>query len=228
MAAPRLTYPDKTNNASDPDSIKKWHATEANLVKTTVNVHADLLDNLLNALGINEANINLGTFSNLSILNAAYPDGPENVGDYAIIHDGSSATPQIAVYNSGTTQWEITGAIDPIIWVANASALPGTGTANKLYIALDSGVIKYWDEGQYKEAGRTPPTTQPQVVQQQFTAASDGQVAYTLSKTPVGLIVILDRVLQIPIIDYTWTGATLTFTNSSAIVSGSIIDVTIF
>lgn len=228
MVAPRLTYPDKTNNSADPDLIKKFHATEANEIKSVVDGHADILDDLLIALGIDETSINLGTFLNLSILNAAHPDGPENSGDYAIIHDGSSASQQVAKYNVSTSQWEIVGAVETVIWLANATELPGTGTVNKLYISLDSGVIKYWDEGQYKEAGRTPPTTQPQVVQQQFTAASDGQVEYTLSKTPVGLIVILDRILQIPTIDYTWSGTTLTFENSGAIVSGSIIDVTIF
>ena len=151
MASKRPTYPTKTNNPSDSDDIRKFKATEANEIKDVLIDHAESIDALLAALGINEGTNSIGEFETLSILQAAYPDGAD--GSYAIINDGLGSTPQVAVYNDTSGLWETPTPDDPIIWVSSSSALPATGTANKVYVALDSGTLYYWDGSDYSIAG---------------------------------------------------------------------------
>lgn len=47
----RITYPQKTNNPGDPDSVKLYFATEANQVKAVVNSHADEIEGLATGEG---------------------------------------------------------------------------------------------------------------------------------------------------------------------------------
>lgn len=151
MASARITYNDKTNNVSDPDNVKKFQSADANQLKDAINQHADDLDLLLAALGINEGTSSIGEFVSLQVLQAAYPDGAD--GSYAIINDGIGTTPQVATYNDGSNEWETPAPDAPIVYVANLAALPGTGTASKLYLALDSGLFYYWNNAQYNVAG---------------------------------------------------------------------------
>ncbi|MEX0274298.1 MAG: hypothetical protein AB3N16_07970 [Flavobacteriaceae bacterium] len=154
MASRRVTYKFKTNNPADPTDVRKFLATEANEVKEAINGHAEDIDRLLAALGINEGTKSIGEFETLAVLQAAYPDG---AGDsYAIINDGIG-TPQVATYNSGTGQWEVATPDDPLIWVADHASLPNPGTANRLYVTLDTGAMYYWASGNYTVAGGTPP-----------------------------------------------------------------------
>lgn len=157
MSALRLTYPEKTNNPADADSIKKFFATEANEILEVTEDHAVLIDSILSALGLGGGTGSIGEFVSLAVLQAAYPDGAE--GSYAVINDGMGTTPQVATYNESTNLWETATPDDPVIYVADMVSLPGTGTANKLYLAKDSGVIYYWEGGEYKIAGAQPPVS---------------------------------------------------------------------
>lgn len=160
MASKRPTYPVKTNDPGASDATRKFFATEANENREIFQDHADSIDLLLAALGINEGVSSIGEFISLVVLQAAYPSGAD--GSYAVINDGLGTTPQVATYNGTSGLWETPTPDDPIIWVANAAALPGTGVANKLYVALDSGTLYYWNAGQYKTAGGT--TAAPKIV----------------------------------------------------------------
>ena len=157
MSVLRPTYPEKTNNPADADSIRKFYATEANEVHEVLDNHADELEDILDALGLSGGTNSLGEFVSLEVLQTAYPDGAE--GSYAVINDGLGTTPQVATYNESTNLWETAVPDDPVIYVANMVSLPGTGTANKLYLAKDSGVIYYWEGGEYKIAGAQPPVS---------------------------------------------------------------------
>ncbi|NYJ27531.1 hypothetical protein [Allomuricauda sp. ARW1Y1] len=151
MSVLRITYPTKTNNPSDPDSVRKFQFNDANDLKAAVNNHADNLDQLLQAVGITEGTNSIGVFVSLSILQAAYPNGAN--GSYAVIDDGQGGTPNVATYNNGTSLWELSTPDESIIWVSNQAALPGTGISQKLYIALDTGTFYYWTGSQYETAG---------------------------------------------------------------------------
>ncbi|UOY07735.1 hypothetical protein L0P88_04090 [Muricauda sp. SCSIO 64092] len=151
MAVLKITYPNKTNNPTDADNIRKFQFGDANEIKNALNNNADELETVLAALGINQGSNSIGSFVSLTLLQAAYPDGAN--GSYAIIDDGLGGTPQIATYNSGTAQWELSVPDGSIIWVANQAALPNPGIAQKLYIALDSGDFFYWTGSQFETAG---------------------------------------------------------------------------
>jgi hypothetical protein len=155
MASKRPTYPTKTNNPADPENVRKFLATEANEISEVLEDHAFNIDLLLAALGINEAITSLGEFISLEVLQAAYPDGAE--GSYAVINDGLGGTPQVATYNEGTELWEMATPDAMIIWISTVSALPGTGVANKLYVALDTGIMYYWSTDQYVTTGGSAP-----------------------------------------------------------------------
>lgn len=157
-AALRLTYPFKSNNPGDPDNVKKFSFTDANDVKEVVADHATHIDNINQALGLTLPTLNLGTFQTLQILQAAYPDGEGT--SYAVIDDGLGGTPQVATYNTGNSTWEVATPDDQIVFVANLAGLPATGVANRLYIALDSGAIRYWHSAEYQVAGGTTATVQ--------------------------------------------------------------------
>lgn len=153
MAVLRPTYPTKTNDPSDPDNIRKFQADDANQLKAVAENHADNIETILAALGLNEGTNSIGSFVSLTVLNAAYPDGAN--GSYAIIDDGLGGTPAIALYNNVSGEWELADPDESIIWVADQGSLPVTGTAQKLYIALDSGNFYYWSGGEYQTAGPT-------------------------------------------------------------------------
>lgn len=153
MAVLKPTYPTKTNNPSDPANVRQFQYEDANELKSVGENHADHIETILAALGISEGTGSVGTFTSLTVLQAAYPTGAN--GAYAIIDDGLGGTPSVATFNEGTDLWELATPDESVIWVANQAALPGTGIANKLYVALDSGIIYYWDSGQYNTAGGT-------------------------------------------------------------------------
>lgn len=153
MSVLKPTYSTKTNNPSDPESIRKWQYQDANEVKSVLVNHADNLDTILDALGISNGTNSIGSFVSLGVLQAAYPNGAN--GSYAIIDDGLGGTPAIAKYNVGTSQWELADPVESIIWVADQASLPVIGTAQKLYVALDTGNFYYWNVGTYQTAGPT-------------------------------------------------------------------------
>ncbi|UOB16600.1 hypothetical protein [Abyssalbus ytuae] len=228
MAIEKITYPDKTNVQTDPDSIKKFFATEANEIKNKFNAAADQVDQILDILNIGSNRTNIGSFISLTVLQNSYPDGPENSNDYAIIDDGIS-NPQVATYNSSSMLWEISGYQENIIFVANDPSLPTTGQPGKLYISLDAGNIWYWDEGIYKQSGRkSPPTSQPQIIQQTLIASSDGQSVFTLSKPANSLIVVIGNIALRPS-QYSFSSDELTINNASSLIfTGTEIFITIF
>lgn len=151
MEALRPTYPTKSNNPSDPDNIRKFLFGDANELKSVAENHADLIDTLMAALGLNEGTNSIGSFVSLGVLQAAYPDGA--AGSYAIIDDGLGSTPAVATYNELTEIWELADPPEELVWVADQGSLPGTGVANRLYVALDSGAMYYWNSGEWKGAG---------------------------------------------------------------------------
>lgn len=151
MNALRPTYPTKTNNPSDPDNVRKFEHGDANELKAVGEDHADHIDTLLAALGINQGSNSIGVFASLTVLQAAYPDGAN--GSYAIIDDGQGGTPNVATYNDTSSLWELSTPDQSIIWVANQAALPGTGISQKLYITLDNGDFFFWNGSSYDTAG---------------------------------------------------------------------------
>lgn len=151
MAAKRPTYPVKTNNPSAPDNERKWLFTDANEVREFGIDHADKIDAIEAALGLSLGTNSIGVFSSLTLLQAAYPTGAN--GSYAVIDSGLGGTPYVATFNTTTNLWETATPDESIVWVANISALPNTGLADKLYIARDSGNFYYWTGSEYQTAG---------------------------------------------------------------------------
>jgi len=146
----RITYPDKSNNPSDPDNIRKYFASEADEVKAVINAHADEIEDILSQL-ISSPNPYYGRFTSLAVLEAAYPVGEVNA--WAIIDLGAGVTPQIAAWDNIGAEWEIVGYTENIIFVANAASLPGTGVQGKSYITLDKDNLYLWYNSQYNLIG---------------------------------------------------------------------------
>lgn len=151
----RITYPDKSNNPSDPDINRKYFATEADEVKAVVNAHADDIEDhetRVSALELSQSpNPFYGRYTSLALLQAAYPVGELNA--WAVIDAGAGITPQIAFWDNIGAAWEISGATDFIIYVANEAALPAPGLTQKLYVTNDKGNIYVWIGAAYLLVG---------------------------------------------------------------------------
>lgn len=164
--AERLTYPTKTNNPTDADSIRKFHATEANEIKEVVENHADEIEAIQSQL-LNSTNPYYGIYTSLSLLEAAHPTGEANA--WAIIDQGTGITPKIAYWNTTGSTWEIATASDEKIYIANEAALPNPGVEDKWYITLDKFQLFIWKNSQWEEIGpKTTGTISPQVTKQQI------------------------------------------------------------
>lgn len=220
----KLIWSVKTNNPSDPDSIRKFHATEANDVVSVTDDHADKID-LLEANQINSSNPYYGVFGSLTALQSSFPVGVPDA--WAIIDAGAGITPQIAFWNVSIPAWEIVGYNDEIIRVANFAALPAPGNTTKLYITLDKANSYIWDGSTYYLIGAAEFATLSQVnasksARETFTA-TQGQTVFSLSNSPVSVDVYVDRVYQLNTIDYNLSGSDVTLTD--ALDVGSIISI---
>lgn len=189
--AKRLTYPDKTNNASDPDSINKYFATEANEVKEVTDDHATRIETLEGKL-VDSPNPFYGRYTSLAYLEAAYPTGEENA--WAVIDAGVGITPQIAFWDDEEEVWEISGATESIMYVANVAALPGTGTVKTWYITLDKKEMYLYYNSQYilMNGGVYGQSTSPITV-----ISASGAFSFTIVSKPNNVLVFRDGAKQI-------------------------------
>jgi len=142
----RLTYPNKTNNPSDPETVNMFFATEANEIKTKFNTHADDIEALQNAIQ-NSSNPFYGFFTSLALLQAAHPVGEANA--YAVIDPGVGQTVQIAVWDTGDSEWKITGATNDKVFVTSYANLPQPGVENVWYITTNNSNAYLWFNSQY-------------------------------------------------------------------------------
>jgi hypothetical protein len=209
----KLIWSTKTNNPSDPDAIRKFHATEANDVVVVTDDHAEKID-ALEANQINSSNPYYGNFNSLSSLQTAFPTGVANA--WAIIDATQGVTPQIAFWNTSTPAWEISGATDLIIYVANQAALPSPGVAQRLYVTNDKGNIYLWIGVAYMLVGGAEYVTIAQLnavksVEEYFTA-TEGQTLFTLSNSPANVDVHSGRVKQLLTTDYSLSTNEVTLT----------------
>lgn len=101
-----------------------------------------------------------GSYTSLALLQAAYPVGEANA--WAIIDAGVGITPQIAYWNTTSEAWEISGAVDDTIEVANYASLPAPGTTGKWYVTLDTNYLYRWYNAQYNLVG-VPATNEVKI-----------------------------------------------------------------
>lgn len=191
MAASRLTYPDKTNNPSDPDSIRKFFATEATEIKEVAGNHADLLDAIdtrLSALELSQSsNPFYGRYSSLAILQAAYPVG--ELDAWAVIDAGAGITPLIAIWDDVGGTWEISGYKDNTIEVANYAALPAPGLIGKWYVVKDEESLYRWFDGSYHlmRIDNVQTTNSNKLT---LVASEADQVDFIISSTPPNIDIV--------------------------------------
>lgn len=128
-----------TNNRS----TEAW-AEDFNELGDILNNHADILDGLTGTVSPNPF---YGTFDSMATLEAAFPVAEENA--YAIIDAGVGNTPQIAVWNDTSQQWEGGDYTSSVVWLNNIGERPANGSDNTIYIVKDSGEMYYWNFGDY-------------------------------------------------------------------------------
>lgn len=217
--AQRLTYPDKTNNPSDPDLVNKFHYNEANAIKAVTDDHADKIE-ALELQAVSSNNPFYGRFTSLLALQTAFPTGVLNA--WAIIDAGAGITPQIAAWDNDGTQWEIVGATAMLVFVATYADLPTTGEAQKLYITKGPYKLYVYNQGSYHSL---TPDFLTQSTKNLFTATAN-QTDFELPITPVNVDVWVDRVSQIEDVDYTLEINTVIF--ATGLEAGSKVVVRTF
>lgn len=146
--ADRLTYPTKTNNPLDTDSIRKYFATEANEVKAVIDNHATLIEILQQQVNLSNSKY-YGTYTSLALLVGAHPTAA--VGGYAIIDNGVLA--QLAIWDNVLQVWELKVSKELVLIYQNKNDLPITGISGVLYLIRDSKSIAIFDGGQYQLYG---------------------------------------------------------------------------
>ncbi|MFI1771011.1 hypothetical protein [Thalassobellus citreus] len=185
MPASRLSYPTKTNNPSDPDSVRKFYADEANDVKAVSDNHADLLDNLderLKMLELSKSpNPFYGRYTNISLLHASYPIGEENA--WAVLDPGIGLTPEIAIWDHEDGVWEISGSTPDTIEVELYSDLPAPGQSFKWYLVRYDNTLHRWYKGAYHKvnAGTVQTTNSNKVT---LVATEANQLTFNVSSKP--------------------------------------------
>lgn len=110
---------------------------------------------ILEQLGItvddltNDASSNpyYGRYTSLALLQAAHTTAQEFA--WAIIDEGPTISPQIALWNNNTTIWELSGATTDKIFVASYANLPAPGIENIWYITLDDKGLYLYYNSQY-------------------------------------------------------------------------------
>lgn len=150
----KVTYPEKTNNPTDSDSIRKFFATEANEIKTVTDDHADQIEDLKSKL-VESSNPYYGRYTSLAFLQAAHPTAELNA--WAVIDAGTGITPQIASWDNTNTIWEIAGYTSNNVDVANYASLPTPGTEGITYLTKNTGYLYRWYNSKYNLVGGSAP-----------------------------------------------------------------------
>lgn len=134
----------KTNIRPTHDRQTEAWAEDFQELGNILHDHADILDSITGTVSPNPF---YGTFDSLATLQSAFPIGEPNA--YAIIDAGVGNTPQIAVWNDTTQEWEGGDYTSSVVWLNNIGDRPSAGLENTVYIVKDSGEMWYWYFGDY-------------------------------------------------------------------------------
>ncbi|QQV89974.1 hypothetical protein M1M27_gp30 [Cellulophaga phage Ingeline_1] len=201
----RPTWPTKTTNPADPLNVRTFQAIDANETSSVFHDHADKIDALLAALGLDTGSDSIGRFATLSILQAAYPDGAN--GSYAIIDDGLGGSLQVAEYNETTNLWVVSSGDSPIIFLTNLASRPDIGAENTMYLVKENSTIYYYDS-EWKIAGGTPSSSSTTISEFNTNADVASQV-FTLNNAST-VIQVLNNGISIRAFEWSQSGSSLT------------------
>lgn len=168
MALELLTYTDKTAGSANENEAKFFDA-DANELKTKVNATITKV-NELDGAQIVSPNPFYDSWTSLLALQTAHPVGEENA--WAFIDAGAGITPQIAVWDIVEEVWEIAGASETIIYYNSFTNFPGTGQANKIYIARDTYYAYVFDNNSYQRLNPNAADWQSKFLRQKVALAS--------------------------------------------------------
>jgi len=210
----KLTYPNKSNIITDPDSVRKFYATEADEIKLVASDHADQIEDLKKNL-IDSENPHYGRYTSLALLQAAHTTAEEF--GWAIIDQGAGISPQIALWNNTSNTWEVSGVTTDKVFVATENDLPNTGAENTWYITTDKKQLFIWYNNKFNQisAGSTDPQTQ--VAKYIIPVEEAGQLNFVVPGNPNSIVLIKNGVFQIEGtgLQYTFNTLTATFSLSA-------------
>ncbi|MBW2962315.1 hypothetical protein [Mesonia aestuariivivens] len=133
---------EKTNVNPSVNRQKEATAEDFREIAQIFEHHANRLDELQNELYHADF---VGYFGSLSLLQATYPNAPENA--FAIIVNGSNIPQQI--YRWENDEWTLIFGTDALVSYNTKSQFPLQGVTDKLYFARDSMKLYLWYNSQY-------------------------------------------------------------------------------
>ena len=144
LTRPSQELSEKNNVNPSVNRQQEATAEDFNEVGTLFNEYADAIEILQ---GTTAPTQNVGSYTTLALLTAAYPTGAGTA--FAIIDAGAGQTPSIAIWDATDSQWEISGTTTDKVYVNSFAVLPQPGIANTWYITTDFFKTYLWYNNQY-------------------------------------------------------------------------------
>lgn len=146
MAITRLSSGFKNKTNVNPVQNRNQEATAEDFIEAGLVI--DEITDAVEALqGAQSASPFYGFWSTIELLKAAHPVGEANA--YAVIDPGAGQTIQIAVWDTNTSEWKITGATNDKVFVTSYANLPQPGVENIWYITTNNSNAYLWFNNQY-------------------------------------------------------------------------------